>query len=61
MTERYDRYDEPEDERAAQETERRLIRIETRLTRLMRHFGLRTDGTPALHNQPFQPTQYRDE
>lgn len=26
--------------------ERRLVRIETRLTRLLHHLGLRSDGTP---------------
>lgn len=29
-----------------EDIERRLIRIETRLTRLLHHFGLRSDGTP---------------
>lgn len=28
--------------------ERRLVRIETRLTRLMQHFGLRADGSPRV-------------
>lgn len=47
-----DNYRIPSLARCAAETERerdnekRLIRIETRLTKLMRHFGLRNDGTP---------------
>lgn len=30
----------------------RLVRIETRLTRLLHHFGLETDGTPRVLPAP---------
>lgn len=38
----------------ASDLERRVIRIETRLTRFMRHFNLDNEGAPMT--QPIQPT-----
>lgn len=40
--------------------ERRLVRIETRLTKLLHHFGLRSDGNPYRTKSVCTATQ-RDE
>lgn len=52
---------EPTEPRDRQEDiERRLVRIETRLTKLLHHFGLRADGSPYRATVP-SPSTNRDE
>lgn len=43
----------PADAALLLDLERRLIRIETRLTRLLHHFGLRSDGSPRSPERSF--------
>lgn len=45
------------DDRLDKAIEQRLIRIETRLTKLMRHFGLRSDGTTFANDRSLTETK----
>lgn len=46
------------DDRLNEEIEKRLVRIETRLTKFMRHFGLRSDGTSFANDRSL--TEYKE-